>query len=341
MPDRVAIVSSSYPAGPGDPSGHFVAAEAEELARAGHDVLVVTTCGASPTRADVAHEDGVRVLRLWSGRAAGFPGIVARLRARPWQAAALALWAVSAERALRERGPFRRIVAHWLLPCGFPIASRAARGAELEIVAHGSDARLCAALPAPLRRALAARLVRHSAQLRCSSHAVREQLERALSLAPESLAVRAPRLDLRETPDRARARARLSIPVGDRLAVVVARLVPDKRVAEALCAARLVPNLRAAVIGDGPELAELRRRFPNARFLGRLPRTEALTWIAAADVLVSASRHEGAPTAIREARALGVAVAARPAGDIARWAELDAGLVLVPGTSKEGQTRRD
>src|SRR5688572_2567081 len=129
MPDRVAIVSSSYPAGPGDPSGHFVAAEAEELARAGHDVLVVTTCGASPTRADVAFEDGVRVLRLWSGRAAGFPGIVARLRATPWQAAALGLWAVSAERALRERGPFRRIVAHWLLPCGFPIASRAARGA--------------------------------------------------------------------------------------------------------------------------------------------------------------------------------------------------------------------
>lgn len=329
MPDRIAIVSSSYPTGPGDPSGHFVATEADELVRAGNDVLVVTTSGPS-LGGHVSLENGVPVLRLWSGHAAGFPGIVARLREKPWQLAALALWAHSAERALRERGPFRRIIAHWLLPCGFPIAVRAARGAALEVVVHGSDARLCAALPSPLRRALAAQLARYSAELRCSSHAVREQLERALGLAPDSLPVRAPSLDLGEPRERARARARLAIPDSDRLAVVVARLVSDKRVAEGLRAARLVPGLRVVVIGDGPELVELRRSFPEARFLGRLPRPDALTWIAAADVLVSASRNEGAPTAIREARALGVPVAARPAGDVERWAESDPGLVVAP-----------
>ncbi len=329
MPDRVAIVSSSYPAWPGDPSGHFVASEARELARAGHDVLVVTTNGAS-SRGEPELEDGVRVLRLGSGQAAGFPGIVARLREKPWRAAALAHWAFSAERALRDAGPFRRVIAHWLVPCGFPIAARAARGAQLEIVAHGTDARLCAALPSPLRRALAARLARHSAELRCSSHAVREQLERALALAPETLAVRAPSLDLCEVRDRKTARAELSIADSERLAVIVARLVPEKCVADALRAARLVEPLRVAVIGDGPELAALCRSFPEVRFLGRLARSETLKWIAAADVLVSASRNEGAPTAIREARALRVAVAARPAGDVARWAETDSGLIVAP-----------
>ncbi len=329
MPDRVAIVSTSYPGWPGDPSGHFVATEARELARSGSDVLVVTTNGAE-TRGEPQLEDGVRVLRLWSGQAAGFPGIVARLREKPWRAAPLAHWAISAERALREQGPFRRIVAHWLVPCGVPIATRAALGAELELVAHGSDARLCAALPSPLRRALAARLARHSAELRCSSHAVREQLERALALAPETLTVRPPSLDLCDVRERKTARAELSIADCERLAVIVARLVPDKRVADALRAARLVGTLRVAVIGDGPELAALCRSFPEVRFLGRLARPEALKWIAAADVLVSASRNEGAPTAIREARALGVTVAARPAGDVARWAETDPGLVVAP-----------
>jgi len=327
MSGRVAIVSSSYPERPGDPAGHFVAAEAAELARAGDEVLVITTCGAWPAD-PIAFEDGVRVLRLWSGGAAGLPGIAARLRARPWRAAPLALWALSAERALRRHGPFERVIAHWLVPCGFPVAARGAGAAELEIVAHGTDARLCAALPASVRRFLGGRFEQRAAKLRCSSHAVREQLEGAFALGRETLEVRAPSLDLGVTLDRSRARAALSIPEGERLAVVVSRLVADKRVHEALGAARLVPDLRVVVIGDGPELSALRQRFPEARFVGRLPRAETLTWLAAADVLVSASRHEGAPTAIREARALGVAVAARPAGDVARWAALDPGLIV-------------
>jgi len=65
------------------------------------------------------------------------------------------------------------------------------------------------------------------------------------------------------------------------------------------------------------------------RFTGYLARGEALRWIAAADVLVSASAHEGAPSVVREARALGVPVVAVNAGDLAQWAKRDAGLLLV------------
>ena len=56
---------------------------------------------------------------------------------------------------------------------------------------------------------------------------------------------------------------------------------------------------------------------------------EALTWIAAADVLLSASRSEGAPSVVREARALGVPVAAARVGDLPAWAQADAGLFLI------------
>ena len=59
---RIAIVTTSWPAYSGDPSGHFVQAEARELEQGGHgDVVVV----APPCEAT----------------AFGWPGVVARVRA--------------------------------------------------------------------------------------------------------------------------------------------------------------------------------------------------------------------------------------------------------------------
>jgi glycosyltransferase involved in cell wall biosynthesis len=59
--------------------------------------------------------------------------------------------------------------------------------------------------------------------------------------------------------------------------------------------------------------------------------------MAAADLLISASRTEGAPLAIREARALGVPVVSCPAGDLASWARHDGGLWLTRAGGKEGR----
>jgi len=106
-------------------------------------------------------------------------------------------------------------------------------------------------------------------------------------------------------------------------------LIPEKRVALALQALELLDPLSTVVVGDGPELSALRTRFPDVHFTGQLPRPEALRWIAAADLLISASAHEGAPSVVREARALGVPVVAVAAGDLADWAKADPGLLLV------------
>ena len=68
------------------------------------------------------------------------------------------------------------------------------------------------------------------------------------------------------------------------------------------------------VVGDGPERArvEAAARGAGARvvFTGRVARSEALAWIAAADALVQPSRVEGASTVEREAAALGTRVVA-------------------------------
>jgi glycosyltransferase involved in cell wall biosynthesis len=91
----------------------------------------------------------------------------------------------------------------------------------------------------------------------------------------------------------------------------------------------LVDGVSVIVVGDGPESPALRAAFPNVRFAGHVPRPTARAFIAAANVLVSASRDEGAPSVVREARALGVPVVALAAGDMSEWAKSDPGLFVV------------
>jgi glycosyltransferase involved in cell wall biosynthesis len=122
---------------------------------------------------------------------------------------------------------------------------------------------------------------------------------------------------------------------GERLAVVAGRLIPEKRLDVALGAASLVPGVRVVVLGDGPERARLARAFPDVTLAGLVPRERALLWIAAADVVLSASLEEGAPSVVREARALGTRVVALACGDLERRSAGDPGLFVVPARSEE------
>jgi glycosyltransferase involved in cell wall biosynthesis len=66
------------------------------------------------------------------------------------------------------------------------------------------------------------------------------------------------------------------------------------------------------VIGDGPQEAELRRRFPDAKFLGLLENGELAAHLAAADVFVFPSRTDTFGVVQLEALACGIPVAAFP-----------------------------
>jgi teichuronic acid biosynthesis glycosyltransferase TuaC len=319
---RIAFVTSSYPSDPLDPSGHFVAAEAAALAAQGHSVTVLC-----PGESRVDEQDPVRVIRLGAGRLFAWPGALEQLRRRPWALAAAVPFVRRARKRLRELGPFDRVVAHWIVPCGWPIAFDSV--APLEVVAHGSDVRLLLGLPAPLRRYVLGALLRGGVRFRFVSHELRNALvAQSPELASRSK-VRASDIVVDDVPNRAEARRQLGVAPAARLCVVVGRLVSAKRVAVALGALELLPSSTVVVVGDGPEREPLARGFPGARFVGHLSRDRALAWIAAADLLVSASRREGAPTVIREARALGVPVVAAPAGDLEQWSAADPEIVLV------------
>jgi glycosyltransferase involved in cell wall biosynthesis len=289
---RIALVTTSYPSDEGDPSGHFVRAEERALVRSGHKVIVV------------APE---------AGGAFGWPGVAARVRERPARVAHAASWVFAVRRRV-ARLDVERVVAHWAVPCAWPIAT--ASRAELEVVSHGGDVRCLVAMPRVLREPVAAAIAERasawrfvSERLKASlcgalSDAVRERVERVAHVRPADL----------ELPDVREAAERIARELGGaRVAVSVGRLVPSKRVERAIehvARTRDVDTL--VVVGDGPERPRLealaRRLGVDARFLGTTPRETALAWMRAAHVLLFASELEGESTVLREAEAMGTPV---------------------------------
>lgn len=321
MKPRIAVVTTSYPREPGDAAGHFVASEVERLVHAGQEVHVFAPGAGSGT----AH--GATLHWLGDGGAFGWPGALPRLKQDPRRWLGASAFALRAVHALRKAGPFARLHAHFLVPCAWPIAALAQR-TKLELVGHGSDVRLFCALPAPLRAHVARGWLRRGARIRVTSAELAQLLRTASPELGEALRVAASPLDLCAVPSRSDARRALGWDERPR-ALVVARLIPGKCVSTALHALSLLEGVQAVVVGDGPELHALRLRFPAVQFAGRLPRPEALLRVAAADVLVSASREEGAPSVVREARALGVRVVAVRAGELPAWAATDPGIRLI------------
>jgi glycosyltransferase involved in cell wall biosynthesis len=302
---RIAIVTTSYPRTPGDPAGHFVRGEARALRALSHEVVVIAP-DAKPLG------DGVDVIGPWGGGAFGWPGALERMRAHPLRSVGAGAFVLRASQALLRAGPFDRVIAHWAVPCAAPIALRAAGRARLEVVSHGGDVRLLLRMPRAARVRVVSRVAARAERWRFVS----EHLLRMLSDAtPEATALLSKIAAVEpcdiHVPDVSAAAAHIRAREGAPFAASVGRLVASKRVDRAVEVAA-AEGMRLVVIGDGPERAGLERmartRGADARFLGTLPREEALAWLGASSVLLFASRVEGYPTVLREAEALGVPV---------------------------------
>ncbi len=365
-------LTSSYPIGPGDASGHFVQAEALASAQRGNKVLVL-----APFRdkkyLNLRVSDEHSNLFLYgfsSSQLFGSPGLLANLRRRPWLIFGLFGSLARLRRSpvgKRTNGQTGKLFCHWLIPGAFPLLVSLVRGKKTAIVCHGSDIALLQRMPRQLRWIILKVISRSACEFRFVSEELRaialrwsapvslinswqaaeikpsplivpiflpsaprsEQQhfagERLIDLAQASclhdssvsLAVR--RLFLKQGPKQKRTR----------LLVVVARLIKNKRVDTAIRAALLIARTEVVVIGEGPQLKVLQKDYPDVHFVGQLNREMTLYWLAAADVLISASRREGAPTAIREALYLSTSVVATQAGDLRNWQKHEPDLLLV------------
>ena len=115
-----------------------------------------------------------------------------------------------------------------------------------------------------------------------------------------------------EPAARVAARARVGLPAEGPVAACIGALGAEKRVGDVLDAVAAVPGVHLLVVGDGPERPALEGRATapgltgRVHFAGVLPGSDEA--LAAADVVVLASRTEGMPGVLIEA-----GLAARPA----------------------------
>jgi glycosyltransferase involved in cell wall biosynthesis len=104
--------------------------------------------------------------------------------------------------------------------------------------------------------------------------------------------------------------------------VFVGRLTEQKALPVALAAIAEVEGARLTLVGDGPERASLERRArelgleDRVRFLGSLPRDEALRYLAGARAAVLSSAWENLPHAAVEALAVGTPVVSTSVGGV-------------------------
>ncbi|MCK6586829.1 MAG: glycosyltransferase [Polyangiaceae bacterium] len=338
---RIVVVTTSFPRSEDDPSGHFVRSSAEALAKAGNEVLVIAPGGSllDPPR----RLGDLIVYRAGGGSLFAWPGALARVREAPWRLFAAGPFALGVMARLRGIGPVDHAVAHWMVPSAWPLLMKTR--SSLEVFAHGADVRVLVKMPAPAREMIVGSLLERASRITFAARSLEAALRRALSPeVAEALDrvshVDPPAIDVPDVTARAcELRSSLNLAPGERLVSVVCRLVASKRVDFALEAAALVKEapIRVVIVGDGPERAALEQRAGSlglrSTFLGAQPRREALAWVAASDVLLHPSAIEGAPTVIREARALDVHVVACDAGDVSAWADDDPGIAVAAPTA--------
>jgi colanic acid/amylovoran biosynthesis glycosyltransferase len=334
---RLLVLTSTFPAHPGDGTPAFVADLARTHAAHFHTVVLTPAVPGGPT-----HEarDGFEVRRYryyphrWEDLAAG--AIIENVRARPSRLLQvpflLAGGMLALRRAVREFRP-DVIHVHWIVPQGL-MALVSARNLPWLVTAHGGD--LYALDSRPLRR-LKRDVVRRARAVTVMNDEMRKRVV-DLGVSPELASVLPMGVDLRLHGGEHSVR-----PVPGRL-VFVGRLVEKKGVGVLLQALGRIPDdveWSLEVVGDGPLRAQLEEEAAplgdRVTFTGQVPGAavhEALRRAQIA-VLPSVRAHsgdqDGRPVALLEALAAGVPVVA---SDLPGLAEVVDGVgaagVLVP-----------
>jgi len=142
--------------------------------------------------------------------------------------------------------------------------------------------------------------------------------------------------------DRSLARRLLDLNAEDRVAVIVARLSPEKNHAVLLHAfaqvVKRVPSAKLLIVGDGPEADAVRGLIEKLDLVGQVRmlgvRRDIPHVLAAADAFVLSSDREGLPIAVLEALAAARPVVCTRVGDLPLVVQDgETGRLVPPGNS--------
>ena len=270
----------------------------------------------------------------WALRGAQVHAVGGRARAAPWRALA----AIAAE---HRRAPFELVQSLWAGPCGMT-AVLAARLLSLPAAVHVAGGELAALRDIGYGGLLTWRgRLRERWVLRRADAVTAASAMILTQIATQGVTGRRLTLgvDLRAWPPRAPRPRRAGEPLR-LLHLASLNRVKDQATllrAVARAAAAGLP-LRLDVIGidtlGGAVQAQARALGLDdglVRFHGFLPQAGCRSWVAQADLLVMASRHEAGPLALLEAAVVGVPGVGTAVGHFAEWAEQGAALAVPAG----------
>ena len=213
---------------------------------------------------------------------------------------------------LREEWPFDLVHAHYALPAGgaaLPFTRE--HGMPLVISVHGGDV-LGPLLQSDDARAVVGGVLESAAEVVCNSRATHSRVAELVHDDPP--------------PKR-----------GSPTVATLGHVIPRKRHADVLEAVQTLDDLRWLVIGDGPELPQLREAVERlgmgdrVELAGQLEPAEALRQLATAHVMALPSEDEAFGVAYVEALACGVpAIGLVTEGGPAEIAACGPGMLLVP-----------
>ena len=301
---RVLSLSTLFPSEARPRFGQFVARQFDALAERGDvDLTVIVPVARrlarGEPRAYPVHYVPFPAIPLIGARSN--PGLIAR--------AVLPL-----VRRMHAERPFELIDAQFFYPDGPAAALIAdALGLPLSIKARGSDILDWGARRFARGKMLAA--AHRATGLLAVSAALKDDMI-ALGMPAEKIAVHYTGVDHRLFNPSNRPAARLewsSWTRGAPLLVSVGNLVPVKGHALAIQALHHIPEAKLLIVGSGPEAAALQRLTRGPHLAGRV-RFEALApervqlALAAADVMVLPSEHEGLANVWIEALACGTPI---------------------------------
>jgi glycosyltransferase involved in cell wall biosynthesis len=239
------------------------------------------------------------------------------------------LWPTQLRRLVRATvatKDVRLIHAHFALPNGWAAVRLGAElGLPVFVTLYGSDVLVFGRNPR--LRPMLVEVVRAAERTIAVSEELAEEALR-LGAPPERVSVLTCGVPsaVADATTHLDARRALGLVPGDEWILWVGGLVEVKQplqMIETLAALHEArPNVRLAMVGDGPLAAELERAVTahgledHVRLLGYLPRRSVASWQHAANVICNTSRSEGTPVALVEALVCGTSVAAYPVGGI-------------------------